>query len=195
MSAYKLLLREGSRLKVLSIVSKRKIAITAKLDGKIHKFPRLLTDQVLEDPRHGLTFDDELLNSLKGKITYNSLASLRNSTRRWRVREVELRKLSKIREQPSVPISLQYKYGDTVFDFDEYRTAIHGEDDLVRDDAENNDANEDNVNLPFSIMKKVDIQPDTSVSENSEEVMEAQKSVNYRHGNLALTLLIGCSVE
>lgn len=160
MTVKKLLLNCNSYPNVLKIANKR--------DKHIYKFPRLITDQVLQKPNKTFSFEDEVLNTLKGKITYNSLVTKKNVSTRWSIRKSELNKMNIKKQQATVPISLRYKYGESVNNFEEYRSAIYGEDEL-QDDG-NDESLDEKINLPYNIVKKVDVQLEADVSENPHHI-------------------------
>lgn len=168
----KLLLNINSYPSILKIVNKR--------DKHVYQFPKLITDQVLQKPNQTYSFDDEVLNTLKGKITYNSLATKKNVSTRWSIRKSELNKMKNKEKQAAVPISLRYKYGESVNDFEEYRTAIYGEDEL-QDDG-NDELHDEKVNLPYSVVKKVDVQLETDISDNPHIQTKTEHLLNDHPG-------------
>lgn len=142
-------------------------ASRATVGKKIYKYPRLSSDQVIKHPNHKLKLDDELYNSLKGKVLYNCSVTRRNSSVRWYVRKQLLDRINSSNGSPSIPLSLKYKYGESVHEFDEYRNAVQDTSQNEQDEDISNDEND--VNLPYNVAKPIEFRSDTNAQLDKDE--------------------------
>lgn len=147
--------------------------------NSIYRYPKMIGNEVIADPHQNtITLEDKILNSLKGKLVYNSLVTRKNEKMRWKVRWEQLRK-EKEEEDPYVtPVSLKYMFEDCDLNkcADERDVAVDDDDVIVEDDE-----SEDDVNLPYSKTQEVEIESD--YDENEELMMKKELMFAYQGRN------------
>lgn len=153
----KLSLRLCTRHQFLYHISKRSIVSSPTLYKRVTNYKKLVCNEEQKLPTgEELTREEELFNSLRDKLVYNSVVTKKNSSLRWRIRSEESRlEAAKLIMKPP-PLSLRWIY-------DEKGTQC---DEAERLEEDNNEENEKDENVgakfPYSIVKEVEIQSDTS---------------------------------
>lgn len=146
----------------LNIVFRKNITTTIVRYKRILNYPKLIVNEVIKNPKKELSHEDEVLNLLKDKLIYNSIVSKKNTYTRWKVRQVEFLEKEKLKKEQSVPLSLKYMYDSSELGFDEYENFFKSKQDIENENSDK-DSSTEAVHLPYSVVKKIDIQLDTTV--------------------------------
>ncbi len=146
--------------KSVNSLSSRTISYSVALRKRISRYPVLRTNEVIQHPKYKPSLDDELLNSLKDKLIFNSLVAARNNSVRWAVR----RQIKDSQKKKSIPFPISLKYVDGAASLQEYENDKDLEDEFVEDEDSYD------INFPYRVVEKVDIQEDTEVSDESTKL-------------------------
>lgn len=152
-------------------ISKRSFFTTPTARKRIFQYPKLVSNEVLQHPNQELSDEDELLNSLKQKLVYNSYVSWRNNRVRWRIRYENLKENYRQRTFPVIPLSLKYMYNESQLNLEEFREVFFPASEETTNGwiVEENQENSDSVNLPYNITSKVEFLPNLVESEESTD--------------------------
>lgn len=155
----------------------RNITVTSNR-CKIFRYPKLVGNRALKDPSHELTLEEKILNTLKGKLIYNSLVSQKNLYVRWRVRAEQLVKMNQKKELPYVsPVSLRYMYDES----DVQKCVEEDElsdDEIVDEECSDDDEYlDDEFHLPYSRAEKVHVE-DEAIKEST--MMQKEELLAYQ---------------
>lgn len=153
------------------LIAKRNVFTTSVVRKRIFRYPKLVSNEIIQHPREELTEEDERLNSLKNKLVYNSYVSRRNSRVRWRVRYENLKQKAIEIKAPVIPLSLRYMYDESKLNFDEFKAAFPTESEVeVKVDAvelKNIDP-PNSVNFPYGIVEDIKFIPESTETEQTE---------------------------
>lgn len=166
------------------LIFKRNLFTTSVVRKRIHHYPKLVSNEIIQHPREEVTEEDERLNSLKHKLIYNSNVSRKNNRVRWRVRRENLKQIAIERQAPIIPVSLRYMYDKSQLNFEEFKAAFPSEsEDEVKADSVvlENEEPSGSVNFPYNVVKNVEFLPGSPENEPTETINQTRK-FNFNKG-------------